>query len=103
MEVPRLGVQSELQLLAYATATATPNLSLVCALHHSSRKYWILNPLIEAGITPTSSWILVGFISAEPQWELQSQSSFYRHVLAILKKVNDKLFLSEKYFVDLHS
>ena len=25
MEVPRLGVQSELQLLAYARATATPD------------------------------------------------------------------------------
>ena len=25
MEVPRLGVKSELQLLAYATATATPD------------------------------------------------------------------------------
>ena len=25
MEVPRLGVESELQLLAYATATATPD------------------------------------------------------------------------------
>ena len=27
MEVPRLGVESELQLPAYATATATPDLS----------------------------------------------------------------------------
>ena len=27
MEVPRLGVESELQLLAYTTATATPDLS----------------------------------------------------------------------------
>ena len=36
MEVPRLGVKSELQLLAYATATATPDLSCICILHHSS-------------------------------------------------------------------
>ena len=35
MEVPRLGVQLELQLLAYATATATSELSLICDLHHS--------------------------------------------------------------------
>ena len=47
-EVPRLGVKSELQLLAYATATATPDLSRVCNLHHSSRQYRILNPLSEA-------------------------------------------------------
>ena len=44
MEVPRLGVKSELQLLAYATATATPDPSLVCDLHHSSRQCWILSP-----------------------------------------------------------
>ena len=32
-EVPRLGVESELQLLAYTTATATPDLSCICNLH----------------------------------------------------------------------
>ena len=34
MEVPRLGVESELQLLAYATATATWDPSHVCHVHH---------------------------------------------------------------------
>ena len=34
MEVPRLGV--ELVLLAYAIATAMPDLGYVCDLHHSS-------------------------------------------------------------------
>ena len=48
MEVPRLGVQSELQLLAYASATAMPDPSSACDLHHSSRQCWILNPLSEA-------------------------------------------------------
>ena len=48
MEVPRLGVELELQLLAYTTATATPDLSRVCNLHHSSRPCQILNPLSEA-------------------------------------------------------
>ena len=47
MEIPRLGVQLELQLLAYTTATATSHPSLVCDLHHSSRQHWILNPLSE--------------------------------------------------------
>ena len=37
VEVPRLGVQSELQLPVYTTATATWDLSHVCNLHHSSR------------------------------------------------------------------
>ena len=48
MEVPRLGVELELQLLAYATATATPDLSHTCDLHHSSGQCQILNPLSEA-------------------------------------------------------
>ena len=48
MEVPRLGVESELQLLAYATATATWDPSHVCDLHHSSRQCQILNPLSKA-------------------------------------------------------
>ena len=43
MEVPRLRVKSELQLLAYTTATAMPDPSLVC--DHSSWQRRILNPL----------------------------------------------------------
>ena len=45
MEVPRLGVESELQPPAYTRATATPEPSLVFNLHHSSWQYQILNPL----------------------------------------------------------
>ena len=48
MEVPRLGVKSELQLLTDTTATATWDLSLICDLHHSSQQCWILNPPSEA-------------------------------------------------------
>ena len=47
MEVPRLGVQSELQLPAYTAATATPDPSHICDLQHSARQCWILNPLSE--------------------------------------------------------
>ena len=36
MEVPRTGVESELQLPATATATATRDPSCICRLHHSS-------------------------------------------------------------------
>ena len=36
MDVPRLGFESELQLLAYTTATATWDPSHVSDLHHSS-------------------------------------------------------------------
>ena len=56
MEVPRLGVKSELQLPAYTTATATPDPRLICSLHHGSQQCQILNPLREArDQTPTSS------------------------------------------------
>ena len=46
MEVPRLGVELELQLLAYAMATE--DLSHVCDLHHSSQQCQILNTLNKA-------------------------------------------------------
>ena len=48
MDVPRLEVESELQLLAYTTATAVQDPSHVCDLHLSSWQHWILNTLIEA-------------------------------------------------------
>ena len=48
MEVPRLGVKSEWKLLAYTTATAKLDLSLVCDLCHSLWQCGILNPLNEA-------------------------------------------------------
>ena len=44
----RLGVKSELEPLAYATAIATRDPSHVCNLHYSSGECWILNPLSEA-------------------------------------------------------
>ena len=46
-------------------------LSLVCDLHHSSWHARSLSHWVRPGIEPTSSWILVGFISAVSQWELQ--------------------------------
>ena len=45
MEVPRLGLELELQLLAYTIAIATWDLSGVCNLYHSSWQHQILNPL----------------------------------------------------------
>ena len=48
LKFPRLGVESELQLPAYTTATAMQDLSHVCDLQHSSRQRQILNPLIKA-------------------------------------------------------
>ena len=48
MEVPRLGIELELQLLAYITAIATQDPSCICDLHHSSQQCQIPDPLREA-------------------------------------------------------
>ena len=44
----RLAAESELHLLAYTTATAIPDLSRVCDLHHGSSQHRILSPLSKA-------------------------------------------------------
>ena len=46
--VPRLGVQSQLWLLAYSTATAMQDPSQICNLHHRSLQHQNLSPLREA-------------------------------------------------------
>ena len=51
MEVPRLGIELELQLLAYTTAHGNAR-----SLTHRARP----------GIEPASSWVLVGLVSAVP-------------------------------------
>ena len=60
MEVPRLGVISELQLLETATATATRDPS-ICNLHGSSWQCGLLNPLNEdrdwTFILMDTSWV----------------------------------------------
>ena len=48
LEVFRHRVKSELQVLAYTTASAMGDLSCICDLRHSSWKCLILNPLSEA-------------------------------------------------------
>ena len=45
MEIARLGVESELWLLACTMAKTMCDLSHVCDLHHNSLHRWILNPL----------------------------------------------------------
>ena len=62
MEVPRLGVEWEPQLLAYITGTTMPDLSCVCILHRSSWQQ-VLNQLMEGGIESESSWLLIGFVT----------------------------------------
>ena len=89
----------ELQLPAYATATVMRDTSCIWDLHHSSWQCWILNSRAWPGIKPASSWILVRFVSAEPQqkhplfrhWstreKVEHNSDKIRTVLQRLKKL----------------
>ena len=89
MEVPSPGVKLELQLQAFATTTATWDLSCVFHLHHGPRQHRILNPLSDAiGIKPVSSWMQVRFVSTEPRRELQ---------IYFFLKCDDYLCRSSKY------
>ena len=65
MEVPWLGVTSELQLLATTTAIWTAS-STYTTVRGKARPF---NPL-RTGMEPTSSWILVGFDTTETWQEL---------------------------------
>ena len=70
MEVPRLGVQSELQLPAYTTATTMRDPSHICDLHHSSQPRWMPHPLSEARdqtcIFVDTSWICFCWAATGP-------------------------------------
>ena len=61
MEIPVLGVKSKLQLLVYTRATAMPDPSHICHLHHILQQCRILNPLNEARdqtcILMDTSWV----------------------------------------------
>ena len=64
MAITSLGVESELQLPA--TTTRDPSCVYSIAYGNAqSRGRWA-----RPGINLTASWILVGFVSAEPQQEL---------------------------------
>ena len=69
MEVPRLGLELELQLaLAIVRANQDPSWSVTYTTAHDNARS--LTHSARPGIEPTSSWILVRFISTEPQQEL---------------------------------
>ena len=59
MEIPGLGIESELQLQTYTTAMVTLDPSPICHLHLSLQQCQILNPLQEARDWITSSWTLL--------------------------------------------
>ena len=72
MQVLSLWVESELQMPTYTTATTTPDLSRVWTYTTTHCNTGSLIHWARPGIKLASSWILVRFVTAEPQWELLS-------------------------------
>ena len=70
MENPRLGVKSELQPLAYTTATATQDPSRSSTYTTAQGNTGSLTHLVRPGTEPPPSWLLVRFVSTTSQWEL---------------------------------
>ena len=68
MEVPRLGVELELQLPACGTAEQDPShISHICDLPHSSWQLGIFNPLSEARDQTHILMDTIRLITTEPQ------------------------------------
>ena len=87
MEVPRLGVdqscscrptpepqQCQIQAVSATYTTAQGNTG---SLTHGARP----------GIEPTSAWLLVRFVSAVPQWELQALATLWNGYWCALGRV----------------
>ena len=92
MEVPRLGVQLELLLPAYARATAMPDLSRICDLHHSSPQRWSLTQWVRPGIEPETLWFLVRFVSTAPWQELLKHILNHINLHKSRRLIEDQIF-----------
>ena len=58
--------------------------SFICDLHHSSWQHQIPHLLSEARNQNQCSWIPVGFVSAEPQWECPHYCYYYYYYYYLL-------------------
>ena len=94
MEVSRLGVKLQLQLLAYSTATATWDPSCICDLHHSSRQCWILKPLSEVrdrtNILMDTSWV------RNPLSHNRNSEAFYEVLFLMSQRVREAWELNKR-------
>ena len=75
MEVPGLGVKSERQLSAWQCQIRAASSTYTIA-HGNARS---LTHWARPDIEPASLWILVRFVTAEPQWELPTPILFYKN------------------------
>ena len=96
MEVPRLGVESELQLPPYATAIATQDSSLICDLHHSSWQRQIPDPLSEdrdqTCVLTGTSWVCFHCTTTGSS----SLSNFFVTFLLNIKSTSNKMHFKER-------
>ena len=75
MEAPRLGVESELQVPTYTTATVTQDPSRVWDQHHSSWQCRIPNPLSGA---KDWTWVFRDTSKARYHWAAMGTSWFWQ-------------------------
>ena len=87
MDVPRLGVESELQLPAYTTASAAPDPSHVCGLYHSHSDTRS-KPHLRATPQLQQHWILVVTVVARVAFVawVRSLARDFPHAVAAAKK-----------------
>ena len=78
--ISRLGVKLELKLLAYITATATQE-QVVSATYTTAHSNARSLTHVKPGIQPASLWILVAFVTAEPQQD-PGHVSFWIKILS---------------------
>uniref|UniRef100_A0A8D0MNK2 IL-3 receptor alpha chain N-terminal domain-containing protein n=1 Tax=Sus scrofa TaxID=9823 RepID=A0A8D0MNK2_PIG len=99
MDVPRLGVESGLQLPAHPTATATRDLSVLCNLHRSSRQRQTRTPRMEArdqiltAPNITNSWCNQSY--AIMRWSVQSNFNFHFKYEVQIQKGEDQAYSQE--------
>ena len=75
--------------MAYGGSQARVQIRAVAAsLHHSHSNAGSLTHWPRLGIVPSSSWILVGFVSTEPQWELCYLSFFVFLSMIICRSIH---------------
>ena len=87
MKVLRLGVKSELHVLAYTVAIATPDPSNICNLHHSSWQWQILSPLSEAR-DQTCIFMATNHVCNPLSHSRNSSAIFRLKFILMIKKIN---------------
>ena len=96
MEVPRLGVEWELQLSAYTTVTAMSDPSHILDLHCSLWQHQMLNPLREARdrtcILVDTSWVHYSWATTGTSSSVNTQVPSFSHNIF---KMSDKEKLLE--------